>query len=50
MSEGLICVSCNQKYGYIDAQGKTIIDFEFDNATSFYGNYAFVLKEQEVFA
>jgi hypothetical protein len=49
MSEGLICVSYNQKYGYIDAQGETIIDFEFDNATSFYGNYAFVLKGQEVF-
>jgi hypothetical protein len=49
IGDGLICVSYNQKYGYIDAQGKTIIDFEFDNATSFYGNYAFVLKGQEVF-
>lgn len=42
MSENLILVKKNGKYGFIDFNNKVIIDFIYDKAAVFYGNYAYV--------
>ena len=37
----------DQKWGYIDKNGKTIIPFEFEAAESFKSGYAIVTKENK---
>lgn len=44
---GRACVSIedikgNKKYGYIDTTGNTVIDYKYDDATSFSNGYAYV--------
>ena len=44
--EGLAAVKENEKWGYIDTEGNTVISFEFAKAYSFSGGYAFVENEK----
>jgi hypothetical protein len=41
-SEGLLAVKQNGKYGYIDAQGKTVIPMQYESATLFHEGLAAV--------
>lgn len=43
----IICVSKDDKYGYIDNNGKVIIDLLYDAATVFNNNLAYVEKNNE---
>lgn len=45
--EGLILVEKDSKYGYIDTNGKFVIEPIYEYASSFYGNYAVVKAEIE---
>ncbi|QWB99761.1 WG repeat-containing protein [Mycoplasmatota bacterium] len=41
--DGLVAVSIDDKWGYIDTNGDTAIDFVYDGAGAFYNGYAIVL-------
>lgn len=46
-TDTLICVTKDNKYGYIDTNGNFVIEPKYNYATSFYGNYAIVSLEAE---
>jgi len=45
--EQLILVKKNDKYGYIDTNGKFVIEARYDGASPFYGDYALVQIKTE---
>lgn len=47
-NDGLFGVKAsNEKFGYVDEDGNTIIPFDYDGGTPFIGNYAIVAKTAE---
>lgn len=48
-SEGLSAAKKNGKWGYLDTEGHVALPFEYDNASSFKGNYARVTKDTRTF-
>ena len=46
--DSLILIKRDSKYGYIDTEGNVVVDFEYDSATEFYGNYAMLSRQEEV--
>lgn len=41
-----IKIAKNEKYGYISSEGEQIIDFKYDYASDFYGDYAVVGEDE----
>ena len=39
-SDGLVMITVDKKRGYMDTEGKVVIDFKYEKATSFNGGYA----------
>lgn len=46
-SENFIPVQYKEKFGYLNKQGKKVIDFEYDEARTFKNGYAIVGEEKE---
>lgn len=42
---GTFCVSDGSKYGYIDAEGETLVEFMYDYATPFFDDYAVIKSD-----
>lgn len=47
-SSGLLAVSKDDQWGYIDASGETVIDYNYNEASAFYGTTA-IVKEDEAY-
>ena len=48
-SDGLVLVSYNKKWGYMDESGKLVIEAKYDKATSFSNGYATAQRGKEFF-
>jgi hypothetical protein len=46
-SDGLVSVKKNGKYGFVNNKGRTVIDFEYDEAGRFVKGFAVVKKNNE---
>lgn len=47
-TNALIKVKKDSKYGYINTDGKLVIDYVFESADDYIGNYAYVKKYKEI--